>query len=401
MSTLSLNALTGRDARTGSGRQADVALPSNARAHEEFLRWGAIQGLLMVLAAACLAFIAFGRDLLPPKYSYDSNTIALASRGEMHLENDQSFENVAALYRAVGLADSALLAGLLGFGAFVLVMQAVATREAAPVYHPTAAALLVVALVPGAVYLGQYSKDVLVLAITALALRKSTSWYFETLLVATMLTYAMVFRNYWVLAIVLYVALRLMMRRTTGLSRIFLALVLALGVLAFLFPIFVGIEMSETRDSINAFREGSVDAQTAIRGALPLEGPLGDWANTTLVLLSLAVPFPLLLTGSPIHALLALFFVVLWWTFLRSAASAVSAPDADPRARRAVALVLSFALVQSIFEPDYGSYIRHLTPLLPLMLGAVAWERIRTAAPGKAGHLADVRPRAQVPGSAA
>ncbi|WP_052436192.1 glycosyltransferase [Georgenia sp. SUBG003] len=387
MSTLSMKAVTDADTRAGTGKHVPAAPAGNARAHRDFLLWGAIQGLLMVLAAACLTFIAFGRDLLPAKYSYDSNTIASVARGHVQLENDPSFENVGNLYRLLGLADAPVLAGLLGFGVFVLVVQAVATRDIAPAYPAAGAALVVVSLVPGAVYLGQYSKDVLVLLITALALRRAGSGRFELLLVTTMLVYAAVFRNYWFLAIALYVVLRLMMRRTTSLSRIFLVMVLALGVLAFLFPLLVGVEMSSTREGINEFREGSVDAQTAITGAVPLEGSVGDWVNTTLVLLSLAVPFPLLLTGSPIHALLAMFFVLLWWTFLRSATTVVSAPDADPRARRAVALVLSFALVQSIFEPDYGSYIRHLTPLLPLMLAAVAWERIRTTATAKARQL--------------
>jgi hypothetical protein len=375
-------ATTGTARHVGATTRGDRPGPhtSNARAHEDFLRWGAIQGLLMVLAAGCIAFMTFGRELLPAKYSYDSDTIALVARGEMHIDDDQSFENVAILYRAVGLAHAPLIAGLIGFGAFVLVMQAIATRELAPAYGPTAAALVVVALVPGAVYLGQYSKDILVLGITAMALIKAASWRVEVVIVGTMLLYATVFRNYWFLAIALYVGLRLVMHRPVRLSRILLVMVAVLGVLAFLFPVFAGIEMSDTRDIVNSVREGSVDAQTAITGALPLAGPIGAWMNTVLVLVTLAVPLPLLLTGSPIHALLAVFFVVLWWTFLRSAASIVSEPGGDPRGRRAVALVLSFALVQSIFEPDYGSYIRHLTPLLPLMLGAVAWGRIGTPA---------------------
>ncbi|WP_418606504.1 hypothetical protein [Georgenia sp. SUBG003] len=159
-----------------------------------------------------------------------------STSGHVQLENDPSFENVGNLYRLLGLADAPVLAGLLGFGVFVLVVQAVATRDIAPAYPAAGAALVVVSLVPGAVYLGQYSKDVLVLLITALALRRAGSGRFELLLVTTMLVYAAVFRN-WFLAIALYVVLRLMMRRTTSLSRIFLVMVLALGVLAFLFPL--------------------------------------------------------------------------------------------------------------------------------------------------------------------
>ncbi|EOA1112542.1 hypothetical protein ACHM6P_005110, partial [Escherichia coli] len=38
----------------------------------------------------------------------------------------------------------------------------------------------------------------------------------------------------------------------------------------------------------------------------------------------------------------------------------------DKTLRAVIALILSFSALQSIFEPDYGSYVRHLSPLYPL-----------------------------------
>jgi hypothetical protein len=41
------------------------------------------------------------------------------------------------------------------------------------------------------------------------------------------------------------------------------------------------------------------------------------------------------------------------------------------RAARASALLVAVVSVQAIFEPDFGSYLKHLTPLMPLFLTLV------------------------------
>ena len=99
------------------------------------------------------------------------------------------------------------------------------------------------------------------------------------------------------------------------------------------------------------------------------------------------LPWPLVLGGSVTYLVMAGVLVVLWGLVAvsirrlqreRAARSGrrddtgryLSAPLAErsPRPERAVALLLALVVVQAIFEPDYGSYVKHLSPVLPLFL---------------------------------
>jgi hypothetical protein len=44
-----------------------------------------------------------------------------------------------------------------------------------------------------------------------------------------------------------------------------------------------------------------------------------------------------------------------------------------------------------VFEPDYGSYVRHLTPMLPLMLAVILWRPRVFGGPAAPAPQASVR----------
>jgi purine-cytosine permease-like protein len=116
-----------------------------------------------------------------------------------------------------------------------------------------------------------------------------------------------------------------------------------------------------------------VDTRTLIEPFFDLEGPVGSLLNSAIVLVTFAVPLPLFLRLSPYYLVVAVFLLVLWFMFARAVHLSSAESRTDPRWARLVALVLSLTVVQSVFEPDYGSYVRHLTPLLPLMLAVILW----------------------------
>ncbi|MFP3670407.1 hypothetical protein SB717_35560, partial [Priestia sp. SIMBA_032] len=64
-------------------------------------------------------------------------------------------------------------------------------------------------IVLAAVYIGYYSKELTVLPFTALVLLVPSGIVFDAVLVAAMLVYAQVFRQYWAIIAVVYVALRI------------------------------------------------------------------------------------------------------------------------------------------------------------------------------------------------
>jgi hypothetical protein len=83
------------------------------------------------------------------------------------------------------------------------------------------------------------------------------------------------------------------------------------------------------------------------------------------MMLALAVPVPLLVSGSAVQLLAGGFMAVCWiLVAVRTRrVSGSSGPAVLP-----LAFLVSFLMVQTAFEPDYGSYIRHITPQLSLFL---------------------------------
>jgi hypothetical protein len=74
--------------------------------------------------------------------------------------------------------------------------------------------------------------------------------------------------------------------------------------------------------------------------------------------------------------------------------------EIDDWALRCALLVLAFLTTQSYFEPDYGSYLKHLAPVLPLLVAAaIGWRGTPLLAPPP-GPAPALRPRVTPPGDA-
>ncbi|MCU1473165.1 hypothetical protein [Amnibacterium sp.] len=331
--------------------------------------------LLAVPAAATLLgllVVVARHRLLPAKFFYDSihiQQIAVTGRDPFQ---DTSFENAAYLFRILGLQQNELLAGLLSFalGAWAVWLAIHRAR-----YRMTLPAALASAVALGlaAVYLGTYSKDVFVVPVVFVVLLAGPTlrgWLWVAL---GLLAYAHLFRSYWyiVLALVLVFALaaRFLGRRRTVLVGPVVALVL-IGIGTWL-VLHAGADFA--RAQVNAGRQGSVDAATLIPQYLAIAQPFSGILDALLVLVTIIVPVPLLLKATPYYVGAGVVVALVWGVFfsalLRRRNLAVSTI-------RAGWVVLALLTTQALFEPDYGSVVRHLTPVLALVV-AVALDRGR------------------------
>lgn len=88
----------------------------------------------------------------------------------------------------------------------------------------------------------------------------------------------------------------------------------------------------------------------------------------------LVAPRPLLATPGAVHVAYAGLIGVYLAGLRRGPLASLSGPlGADRDARRlGLSFLLALLTVQALFEPDYGSYLRHLTPVLPLLLCILA-----------------------------
>jgi hypothetical protein len=245
-------------------------------------------------------------------------------------------------------------------------------------------------LLLSAVYLSSYSKDVFVLLIVAVVLTGPRGLGGELLILGAMLMYAYLVREYWFLITVVYIAARYTYRGRFRSRTVLLFLIVATLVSAVAFAVGQGVDLDHFRGVVNEDR--TADAETAITLSVA-PGVLGSALSSLLVLATLIVPIPLLLTGNPLHAVFFGMVVTMWTLVGRAVRVRLRAGvggAGDVRWVRTFAMVTSFVLVQSFFEPDYGSYLRHLSPVLPAaiyMAGRVVSSRAASAGSASAGHL--------------
>jgi hypothetical protein len=116
------------------------------------------------------------------------------------------------------------------------------------------------------------------------------------------------------------------------------------------------------------------DAASVITPFVTWPEPLGGTSNVVLTWIALVIPVPLLLLGGAYYATLAAVIGFLWSTFIVAIRRFAHSDTAQQGflEGRSLSVVLAFVTTQALFEPDYGSVLRHLTPVLVLML-LYAW----------------------------
>lgn len=340
------------------------------------------QIILVILAGAALIVAPAMRFVLPERFLLDDAHLQLAMEPQtMHL-TDSSFQGVAAVYTALGLEHLAPIAGLANVTLFVLCTVLAVGWERVRAASPLELAAVGACLVIGLAYLGQYSKELITLVIGALVLIGPRRRAWDVVLVLACVAYGVFLRPYWFLVGAFYLCWRFVLPRT---RRPLLLLIVVIALYAALQPAF-GIVLSgglqSQREAVNTVRENPESVGSLITSPLPdAAGPLGVLAALLMVVL-LIVPLPLLAGGSPFHMASGMVILALWLAVLVPVLGGRlverrSAPPSRSRtiATRAASLLLALLLAQALFEPDYGSYLKHLAPLLPLALALLPASR--------------------------
>ncbi|GAA3718450.1 hypothetical protein GCM10022204_43090 [Microlunatus aurantiacus] len=351
-------------------------------------RWGTFcQLYLLALAGLAVAIASRFRTQLHERFTFDGNYIEDTLKiPDASLNPDDPFRNIALVYRVLGLSGSPDVAAMVAIAVFgVSVFAAIRWRE---MIHltPTGLGVITGCYLLALIYLAQYSKEFVSLVLVALVLLLPAGWLSELALVGGMIAYAATIRPYWGAVVGLYVLGRILLPRLRGLFPVLILILLTYVGLQLAFNGILGESLSYPRVSVNDTRAGvNVSVGSLIQDFLPDTVPL-QWLNAFLVFLSLVVPWPLVLGGSLTYLVMAAMLCFLWamlmWSLhlvQRERATGIETPlmsslghaplrDRYPRPERAIALLLSLVIVQAIFEPDYGSYVKHLSPMLPLFV---------------------------------
>lgn len=314
------------------------------------------------------AIVVFREGLLPERFSYDAARIAAIARREG--AGDPSYAIVGNIYRVLGLAYHETVAGIIQYTLAAGLILVVFWRARSGRITIPQASVPMLALLLSAVYLGHYSKDAFVLPIAFAICFTSGSLTGTVIVLAVMAAYAATFRMYWWLVLVTFIAVVFIYRkRMTALSWIIgfavAAVAVALGI-----TVVLGVPADAFRLMTNEARLGTSDASTMITPYVNLPEPAGGIVNSLTTGFLLMLPLPLLRLGGIYYLLIMIAVSMLWLTLLTSVRK--SSPIADFRVRRMLALLMAFLAVQSTFEPDYGSALRHLTPLLGVLVAVIS-----------------------------
>lgn len=228
----------------------------------------------------------------------------------------------------------------------------------------------------GAIYLAQYSKEAIVMLIVFLFFGLSKTRRQQFVWIGIACLYAAYFRTYWILVLAMYVYYSLIFKISRRTVFVLFSIVVAFLLLAIAFQVVLGVDLAYYRYTVNDARMYDPNANTMIMPLLPTGNVVLEWLNAVIQFFLMFIPIPLL-TGNPLYLL---FFVVTASIGIRLyGAIHISLRDKrlrkGERENRCLALLLAFVTIQSIFEPDYGSYIKHLTPMLPLILYVLCWHQ--------------------------
>lgn len=321
----------------------------------------------LVVSVPAIIFLYLGRPGLPEKYSFDSNKIQGVASGFLYFD-DRAFQTVGEAYRFLGLNDLFFLAGFAGCVAYGATASLVTALSGAPKFTPTSIFYLACMAICNAVYLAQYTKEFFQLPlIFVLIFLLSKTKKSIILITVAICIYAMTFRFYWVVtaANFLILATASSVTRSNWLPKM---LVLALGLLVAT-PIVAqvfGYDVTDLRFGLNELRIGEKFANTAIYPPLSSSDPLSVALNQVILAGQLMVPIPLLFNGDLSYVPIALGISLIWIFVIKKQ---VDLSRTNPSTQNLVFLVLiAFLLTNSLFEPDFGSLLRHVCVLFPLML---------------------------------
>lgn len=331
------------------------------------LSFGATVFFMVVISGALVVVGLFGSAILPDKYYFDGSRIAnLMVSGPGFEAAPNSYTNTAAffsLFTTSGTAVS-IIGVLFSLLAIIVPLHLSGLREVPWVIGVPVIGWCVILMV----YLGQPSKELIVAILMLLLLwlgntrRGLAAWTLMAVL------YALFFRQYWFIFLSLFWGAYIINRWLRSPMAWFFYGLICYAVLAVAFDYFLGGSLTSVRNSINVNREFDPNSVSLITSIVPGDGPMVGWLNGVLITMLLFVPLPLLSLGGAQHIFAFLSIPFGFWISYDSITRLRRASMVTVRAAAAARVVFCFPLVQGLFEPDYGSFLKHLAPLFPLML---------------------------------
>lgn len=319
------------------------------------------------------------RQVLPEKYFWDGNFIRiLTCEAEFNPHETGSFGRVADFYRLIGMGCEppdyiiTIVQIVVVIVITIHVMYISAGLSRTILWrHLIAFAWMVVS----SVYLGQYSKEFPTFLVAYLLLFLSGLRGGGFLSTALVLAYGLLFRKYWLLIAFIVQVLYMAQKRISISPRRlrYAAFIVLMVLLAYmsstLYYIITGEYITNLRVELNSHREilNALSMKRNIIKNVSLHTDVMNWLYSWMTLL---LPFPALASFTPQRIAFVFLYPITMASALRSylANKQVLRSAFDRRLRFSSIFILSFTVVQAIFEPDYGSTMKHISAILPITI---------------------------------
>lgn len=315
--------------------------------------------LLLVLSLLIVVIVAFTKEyIFPVKYFGDVNTIEYLINNPTIDTGDKSFMNTALVFRILHL-DRYILTPLI-----TVILYYIGIKAIFKIYDINAVSLINYLVITAysaiaMVYLATYSKDLFLysLVIIPFVFLEKRNIIIWTILV---FIYAYFFRTYWLLVICSFWALKLFFIKSP--IRLFVFIIGFFFTIVFLFDFVLGINLSSFREGANILRTEE-EAQTMIISYIEGESFIMQGLNAIITFLFLIIPIPLFLFLKPFYVVMFFLIAFIFYYFFMFFFKNIK----KKYFHNIYSLIISMLLVQSIFEPDFGSFLRHLSPFYPLL----------------------------------
>lgn len=334
-----------------------------------------ISGMIWFVLFILSVLFSFSKEnLLPSYFFFDANTIFYYMSFVNGLVPFDSYASTAAFYNFFSVDRDSyifpIVSSVLLFSFFWL--TAIEKRDRALSLFEFL--LYCCCLFLSIIYMTLLSKDfivfLLVFVFYLLSKRSVNRAVIFWILVSLM--YAYYFRVYWIICISVFVSMYLILIMGMIRKPIYFFLLCSLYLLFFAitFKYFLGIDIDNYRVAVNDVRLelNTENAKTMITPLINSNGVITGWLNVLYVLVTFFIPLPLLQLLSPYYIFISVFVMGLQIKMIKELCKEIkkNKEEKDKRVIAYVCIIFSFIIVQSLFEPDYGSYVRHLSPFYPL-----------------------------------
>jgi len=321
--------------------------------------------LLGLVTVAALVIGALRNRIFDPAMFDASTYIGQIARGEVE-PMDFNYAMTGGAFRLMGLGNLEWLAGVITVVLVVGLVFWIFRNNFRLRVSSLLMALITIGL--SGIWFFGFSKELFeIILVCAVGLFAMESKRFGWLIMgAGIIGYGLLFRPYWVVIGIGYFGLLLVMKLFKG-QKVWILLPVILAMIAGMVVGYAvmhdGTDISHLRNVINDSRVGF----TKIENILPSNNVWTGMVNSVAGLIWIFVPWQLFVGGKLLYIgggilVMGVMWWFAWW-LLHS-----KRIRWDITVSMAVALILSFLAVSALYEPDFGSFLRHLTPIMLFMI---------------------------------